>query len=244
MKGFILLLARNESYLVKKGVKQLHTKSGVIKLEEPLTFGKIVKSHLGKEFVIVEPTFLDVMNKKYKRLPQVVLPKDVATILAYTGVRRDARVVDAGTGSGYMATFLAYYLNKGKVYTYEIRKDFYEVAKKNFELLALDNVEIKNKDVTEGIDEENVDLVTLDLKDVERVLPNAYESLKPGGWLVVYSPYVEQMLNVAKALKKLNFTKPFSLEVVVREWRHEKHSRPVTTGLMHTGFLTFARKLK
>jgi len=242
---FVLLLSKDESYLVKVSDRTFSAKSGILNLAElkEKRFGDKIETHLGKEFVIVEPTLLDFMRKKLKRMPQIVMPKDASIILAETGIKPNSLVVDAGSGSGYLCIFLAYYLSEGKVVTYEIRKDFYKVVKRNVDLLGLKNVEIKNKDITKGIDERNVDLITLDLKDASKVIKHAYKALKPGGWLVVYSPYIEQVIEVRKIIERGKFTHIKTIENVIREWQVEKYTRPMTTGIIHTGFLTFARKV-
>ena len=171
------------------------------------------------------------------------MPKDASLILAHTGVRRDSLILDAGSGSGFLAIFLAYYLPQSKVVTYEKRKDFYRVVKKNVKLLGLTNIEVKNKDVLQGFDESNADLITLDMKDAEKAIKHAYNSLAHGGWLVVYSPYIEQVLKVKREIEKRRFTQIRIVEAVEREWKFEKYTRPSTLGIMHTGFLTFARKV-
>jgi tRNA (adenine57-N1/adenine58-N1)-methyltransferase len=244
-KELVLLLSKEESYLVEVRNKTLHTQSGTIDLGTLLKKkpGNKIKTHLGKEFVIVKPNFGDLLNRKMKRLPQIVMPKDAALIIAFTGINNDSLVVDAGSGSGFLALFLANYVAKGKVITYERNKEFYKVVKKNVEISGLNNIEVKNKDITKGIDEKNVDLITLDMKNAEKVIKHAYKALKQGGWLAVYSPYIEQVIEVRKEIEKRNFTQITTVENVVREWQVEKFSRPKTIGIMHTGFITFARKV-
>lgn len=240
----VLLLSKENYYLIKVGKGNFHTKDGIFNLDEILkkNFGNKIKTHMGKEFVIVNPTIVDILEK-IERLPQIVMPKDVALILAHTGVKQGSLIVDAGTGSGLLAIFLANYINPGKVITYEKNKKFEKIAKKNIELSGLKNIKIKSKDITNGIDEKNVDLITLDMKDAEKVVKHAYKSLKPGGWLVVYSPYIEQVTTVVREMKKKGFCFIKTVENIVREWQIEEHTRPKTVGLMHTGWLTFGRKV-
>ena len=173
-----------------------------------------------------------------------MLPKDIALIIAYTGVSSGSLVVDAGCGSGYTAIFLANYIKPGKVVTYEKNKRFAKVARENIKASGLSKfIKLKEKDITKGIDEKNVDLITLDLKNAEKVIKHAYKALKAGGYLVVYSPYIEQVISVSKRIQKFNFCEIKTLENIVREWQFEKYTRPKTLGIMHTGFLTFARKV-
>ena len=188
-----------------------------------------------------ERNLLDIL-KKLKRLPQIVTPKDASLILGYTGISPDSLIVDAGAGSGFLCIFLAYYCRKGKVVTYEIRPDFAKAVRKNVKLSGLKNIVVKGKDILKGIEEKNVDLITLDMKGVERVIENAFQVLKPGGWLAVYSPYIEQVISVRNEMENLDFTQIKTVENIVREWRVGRHTLPEVSGVIHTGWLTFARK--
>ena len=241
---FVLIVSKDTSYVVNTK-KDFHTKDGVIlaKQFENKKFGDKIKTHLGKDFLILRPTIADILEKKVERGAQVILPKDIAIILAYTGVNSDSIAVDAGTGSGYLAIFLANFLSKGRVITYELRQDFFEKAKRNIQFSGLTNIEIKRGDVTKSIKEREVDLVTLDLQGAKDALKNAYDSLRIGGWLVIYSPTVEHLMGVLKELKRTGFSQTKTVENIVREWQVELTVRPKSIGIMHTGWLTFARKL-
>ena len=180
--------------------------------------------------------------KKAKRGPAVITSKDIGDIIAFTGCAKGWKVVDAGTGSGFLALFLA---NLGcDVYTYEKEKRFYDIAKKNIEKSGFKNIKIKKSDITNGIKERKVDMITLDMKNPEKVVKHAYKSLKSGGWLVVYSMHIEQVQKVWKELKKYKFGEKRILEKLSREWQIEGRTftRPKTHMLAHTGLLTFARK--
>jgi len=187
-------------------------------------------------------TLLDRL-KKLKRLPQIVTPKDASLILGYTGISPASLVIDAGSGSGFLSIFLAYYCREGKVITYEKRSDFAKVVRENVKLSGLKNIVVKEKDILEGIEEKNVDLITLDMKGAEKVVKNAFQILKPGGWLVVYSPYIEQVILVRNEIERLDFNQIKTVENIVREWRVGRHTLPEVSGVMHTGWLTFARKI-
>ena len=91
---------------------------------------------------------LNQILKKLKRLPQVVTPKDASQILAHTGIPTNAKILDAGSGSGFLAIFLAWYCSKGKVITYEKRKEFAEVVEKNIKKTGLKNIKVKNSQST------------------------------------------------------------------------------------------------
>jgi len=179
--------------------------------------------------------------KKLKRGPQVVVAKDFGAIVAYTGVGKESVVVDAGTGSGFLAIFLANICKK--VVSYEIRKDFYELALENVKESGLKNIEIKNKDIFEGIDEKNVDLITLDLPNSEKALKHAKEALKENGYVVGILPNIEQLKAFYEELKNLGFKEIFAIETFHREIMVRKEgTRPTTKEVVHTSYLCFGRK--
>jgi tRNA (adenine57-N1/adenine58-N1)-methyltransferase len=242
----VLLLSRDSSYLIEARKGKLHTKDGIFNLDEILkkNFGDKIKTHLKKEFMMVKPNLADILERA-KRGPQIIMPKDAALILAYTGISQGSFVIDIGTGSSFLTIFLANYIKPGKVVTYEKDKKMVKIAEENIRLSGLSRfVEIKNKDATKGIVEKNVDLVTVDIQNPEKVVKQAYKALKLGGWLAVYSPTIEEVMAVTKKIRELNFSYIKTVENIVREWQTERTTRPKTMGIMHTGFLTFARKVK
>ncbi len=240
----VLLVSGGKSFLITAD-KDFSTHNGIVKLKDLLKkkFGDKIKTHLGFEFLAIKPTMGDLIEKKFSRTAQVILPKDAAMIIAYTGARNDSFVVDAGTGTGYLAIFLANYLSKGKVVTYENKKEFFENAKRNIKSSGLKNIFPKLGDITKDIKEKNVDLITLDLQNAKDAIKHAHKSLIPGGWVAIYSPTVEHLSSIIKVLRKTKFSEMKTVENIVREWQTERTIRPKTIGLMHTGWITFARKL-
>lgn len=241
---YVLLLSKERNFLVKvKKDKKINTDFGIIEIKDIINkkFQDKIKTHKGKEFFIVKPTIIDFLNKKVKILPQAVRPKDTALILAFTGINKDSVVVEAGTGSAWITLFLANYVKK--IYSYEIREDFYKNAKNNIEESKFKNIILKNKNIIDGIEEKNVDAVILDMKNAEKVIEHSFNSLKHGGWLIVFSPYIEQVKDVVNEIKKFDFTQLTIVENILRPWDIREHSLPKRKGLLHTGFLTFARKV-
>jgi tRNA (adenine57-N1/adenine58-N1)-methyltransferase len=180
------------------------------------------------------------LYRKLRRGPQVILPKDIGTILAYSGVGRDSVCVDAGAGSGWLTISLARVAKH--VYGYDIRDDFLGITKHNVDLVGADNVTLKNQDVCKKIDERDVDLVTLDMPNAEKALRNVKKALKPGACVVSYFPNIEQVKKYVQKLEALGFVDVYTTETILREMLVRKEgSRPATKGLWHTGYLTFAR---
>jgi len=237
-----ILIKEDKKFFVKDITKDYHTQYGFIKAKDLKKKSGKVKTNTGKELSILEPGFIDVY-KKIKRDAQIMLLKDIAVIIAETGINSKSSVVDAGAGSGALACFLAHHVKQ--VTTYEIRKDHIKVVENNIKLLNLKNVKIKNKDVYKKIDEKNVDLITLDLPEPWRAVESAKKALKTGGFLVSYLPTVLQVVNFVKNIRKnKDFSYVKTCELLEREWKIiEKIARPKNQMIAHTGFLTFVRKV-
>lgn len=214
----------------------LHTRFGVIK-EKEIKNG-VVKSHIGKEFLVYDAYFVDRVER-IKRGPAVMLNKDVGLIIANTGINAKSKILEAGTGSGRLTAFLANI--SGNITSYEHKKEIFELAKRNLDDLKL-KVKLKNKDIYEGVDEKNLDAIILDLAEPWKVLKHAEKALKCGGFLVAYLPNITQVIQLVRSLNS-----PFILdkveEVIEREWYVDDRVRPVNTILGHTAFLVFVRKI-
>ncbi len=179
--------------------------------------------------------------KRLKRGPQVILPKDIGIILAYTGVSRNSVCVDAGTGSGWLAVSLARLAKE--VTSYDNREEFLKIAERNREIEGLQNLILKKGDVTKKIDESDVDIVTLDMPDSDKALKNAHKALKKDGYVVGYLPHTEQVKKFVDTLNKLKFRNALTVETIVRDILvREQGVRPSTKGVWHTGYLVFAQK--
>lgn len=191
------------------------------------------------------PHIVDVF-KKMKRGPQILTQKDIGLILGMTGVSSPWRVVEAGSGSGALTMFLANAVQpKGRVYSYEWRKEHLEIAKENVKRAGLSKfVEFINSDIGAGIKQKNLNMVILDLAEPWLVVPHAESALKQGGFFVAYVPTFEQMKETVLTLRNYKFARPKTYDHTIREYQVEEHAtRPENVGLVHTGFLIFARRL-
>jgi tRNA (adenine57-N1/adenine58-N1)-methyltransferase len=179
--------------------------------------------------------------RKMKRGPQVMLPKDIGAILAYSGISKSSICIDAGAGSGWLAVSLARVA--GRVTSYDVREDFLAIAGRNKEMEHLDNLELKLGDVTKKIDERDADLVTLDMPSSEKALSNAKKALKTGGYIAGYLPHMEQVKRFVSKLNSLKFHDVYVTEMIERDMLVRKEGmRPSTKGVWHTGYLVFAQK--
>ncbi|MBI4149871.1 tRNA (adenine-N1)-methyltransferase [Candidatus Woesearchaeota archaeon] len=239
----LLISQDNQSYLLRDITKDFHTKHGFLKATEikKAKDGQTLTTNLGYKFIVLSPTFADLFSK-IDRGPQIITPKDIGTIAAYTGIGKDSFVVDAGSGSGALCCFIAHLAKK--VVTYENDSRSVEVTKKNIQLLGLKNIKLKQADVYQGIEEKNVDVITLDLPEPWKCLEHAHKALKPGGFLVSYSPHITQILQLVNQATALGFTHMKTQETIERQWVVEgQRARPEYQMLGHTGFLAFFRKV-
>lgn len=179
--------------------------------------------------------------RRLKRGPQVILPKDIGMILAYTGANKGSVCLDAGTGSGWLAVSLARVCKE--VTSYDVREDFMKIAEKNKLNESLANLTLKVGDITKKITERNVDIVTLDMPNSDKALKNAKLALRPGGYVVGYLPHMEQVKKFVGKAESLKFTNIVTLETIVRDMLVRKEGmRPSTKGVWHTAYLVFAEK--
>jgi tRNA (adenine57-N1/adenine58-N1)-methyltransferase len=243
----LLYLSQRKTYLVKvEAGKSFHTHKGFVKFDDLIgkEYGCAVLSNLGFEFKALKPLLRDFIMKSLRKT-QITYPKDIALIIMFSGIGSGSEVVEAGTGTGALTTALAHYVKpQGKVYSYEIREEFLKTAEKNLKRAGLiDFVELKNKDVTMGIDESDVDAVILDLATPWLVIPHAYNALKPCGTIVSFSPTIDQVVKTAEALKGNGFVDMETVECLMRGMQVERgKTRPQTLMTAHTGYITFARK--
>jgi len=243
----LLCLQPRKTYMVKvEAGKTFHTHKGYIKLDDLIgkEFGATFQSSLGAQFTALKPSLTDFIMKS-SRNTQITYPKDAALIVMFSGIGPGSRVVESGTGTGALTTALAHYVKpNGKVYTYELRKEFQKNAEKNLKRgNLLDYVELKSGDVTTGIEERDLDAVVLDLATPWLVIPHAYEALKPAGTLVSFSPTIDQVVKATEALRENNFILIETVECIMRAMQVERgKTRPQTLMTGHTGYITHARK--
>ncbi len=237
----LLIASDGTSHLVD-GDRDFHCREGMIP-KDTIIKGGIFQAKSGVTFHIFDASFADFFAR-IKRRAQIVLPKDIGTIITEAGITRKSIVIDAGTGSGALSSFLSLYAKK--VYTFDNRKEHIDVAVENFAFLGLKNIIVKELDIYEkNVPVKNADLVTLDLTEPWRTVPHIEKAMKPGAFLIAYNPQISQaiaLVNSLKENKKFIVTKV--LENMQREWEIDGHiSRPRFNQIAHTGFLTVARKL-
>jgi tRNA (adenine57-N1/adenine58-N1)-methyltransferase len=226
---------------------EFHTHAGPVAHDQLIgrEEGITVRSTAGSRFIAVRPTLAEFVLKM-PRGAQVIYPKDLGQILMMADVFPGARVLEAGVGSGALSMTL---LRAGaEVVGYELRADFAARAQANVAAFvgagAAARYRVQERDVYDGIDEQGLDRVVLDLPEPWRVVKHAEGALRPGGIFLAYLPSISQVAQVRDALADSVFGMASTVEVLQRGWHVEGQAvRPDHRMVGHTGFLTAARLL-
>ena len=236
----LLLVHEDREYLLDPG-ETMETDLGVLEVPEDVGAGDTVETHLGEQFRARELRGPDLFHH-LERTGAPMLPRDIGLVLGHTGVGAGDRVLDAGTGTGVLAASLGRV--GAEVVTYERDPDFAEVARGNMELAGVaDRVDVRTGDVAAHLpDLGRFETVTLDTADAPTVVERSPSLLVDGGFVAVYSPFVEATREAVEAARRAGLAEVETLETIQREMEFEERgTRPSTTGVGHTGYLTVAR---
>lgn len=226
---------------------ELHTHRGVVKHDELIgkTWGSQICSHNGSPFFLLQPSVQDIL-KNTKRATQIMYPKEIGYILLQMGIIPGSKVIEAGTGSGSFTTALALYTGeKGKIFSYEIKSDTQDIAKKSLEKLGLANrVEFKVKDIALGFDEIGVDAIFLDIANAYDFISTVKRSLKSGGYFGCILPTTNQVVKLLTELRRNDFAFIDVCDISLKYYKAEPlRFRPADRMIAHTGYLIFARSV-
>ena len=234
----------DREYIRERGA-ELQTDLGVLTVPEDAEPGDTLDTHLDETFRVRRLRGPDLFDH-YERTGAPMLPRDVGLIVGETGAQAGDMVLDAGTGTGVLASYLARL--GATVVTYETDPEFADVARENTRLGGVaDAVDVRTGDVTDALDdlaerEPGFDLLTLDTADAPAVVERAPALLRRGGFLAVYSPFVEDAREVALTAREAGLDGVETLETIQRELDvGDRGTRPDTAGVGHSGYLTFGR---
>lgn len=210
--------------------------------------GATVRTRRGEHFHLLRPTLAEYVVKM-PRFATVVYPKDLATVLVEADIAPGCAVLEAGLGSGALATTLLRAVGpRGSVVSYDVRAEAHERGTANVRtyLGTTNNHVVRHADIYEGIAETDLDRIVLDVAEPWHAIAHAPAALKDGGILASYSPTVPQVQQTAAALEDTGrFGHVRTLETMQRDWHVTRESvRPVHHMVGHTGFWTLARKVR
>ena len=239
----------SKKWLVKISKKEsLHTHIGVINHSDAIgkEYGSRLTTNKDKYVYLLKPTMYDYVMK-IQHGTQIVYPKDLGYIVARAGIESGQKILEIGTGSGSLTSFVASIVkSRGHVYTFDVDEKFMKIAEKN----------IKKAGVSKYVTQHNFDLKTakkmplkdmdvalIDLGDPWTVIPQVRHMLKGSGSIFAICPTMNQLEKLTIALVENEFTDIESTEHILRTIEaREGKTRHSFQGIGHTTYLCYARK--
>lgn len=228
--------------------KKLHTHLGIIDISAAIgmEYGSAVRTTEGKLIFLIEPTIHDFIMKSERRT-QIVYPKDLGYIAARTGLKNGSKVLEVGTGSAALATFMASIVKPdGHIYSFDVNSEFMEIASRNLEKAGMSPyVTLHQHDPHQGVDVREADVAIVDLGDPWTVVDQVHDALKGSGAFVAICPTMNQIEKTATELKRAGYVDIDCVELMIRNIEaREGMTRPSMRMIGHTTYLVFARKVQ
>ena len=239
----------SKKWLVKISKKdELHTHIGVLKHADAVgkEYGSRLISNKDKYVYLLKPTMYDYVMK-IQHGTQIVYPKDLGYIVARAGIQNGQKIVEIGTGSASLTSFVASIVKpRGHVYTFDVDDNFMKIAAKNLKKSGMEKyVTQQNLDIktAKKIPVEEADVALIDLGDPWTVIPQVRQMLKGSGAVFAICPTMNQLEKLTMALVENEFTDIESTEHILRTIdAREGKTRHSFQGIGHTTYLCFARK--
>jgi tRNA (adenine57-N1/adenine58-N1)-methyltransferase len=195
---------------------------------------------------LLEPTIHDFIMK-IQHGTQIVYPKDLGYIVARTGIQNGHKIVEIGTGSGSLTTFVASIVKpRGHVHTFDVDSKFMAIAEKNIKkagmskYISMNNLDIKK---AKRIPISDADVAIIDLGDPWTVIQQVRKMLKGSGSIVAICPTMNQLEKLVASLIQNEFTDIECAEQILRTIdAREGKTRHSFQGIGHTTYLCTARK--
>ena len=238
-KKWLMKISKKESF---------HTHIGVIKHSDAIgkKYGSRLITNKDKYIYLLKPTMFDYVMK-IQHGTQIVYPKDIGYIIARAGIGSGQKILEIGTGSGSLTSFVASVVKpRGHVYTFDVNENFMAIAEKNIKKAGVSkyvtqhNFDIKTK---KKMPVKDMDVALIDLGDPWTVIPKVRQMLKGSGSIFAICPTMNQLEKLTMALVENEFTDIESTEHILRTIEaREGKTRHSFQGIGHTTYLCFARK--
>ncbi len=197
------------------------------------------KIKLGRNsYCILKPS-LRHAPEGIKRGPQIVQPFMCELIAHMADISCGDAVVEGGAGTGMLSAALLRRVGEnGRLYTYELRDEFLNLAESNITSLGLrGSWRPKVGDITKDVEEGNINAFIVDIPDPWEAIDMAVEALTGGGAFVAYVPTMNQLECVYNGLEEHVFTDINCREILDREMVVTQGGvRPSFQGLGHHGY--------
>lgn len=228
--------------------ESLHTHIGVIRHADAIgkEYGSRLTTNKDKYVYLLKPTMFDYVMK-LQHGTQIVYPKELGYIVARAGIGSGQKILEIGTGSGSLTTFVANIVRpRGHVYTFDVDEKFIEIARKNIEKAGMSkyvtqaNLDIKT---ARKFPCDEVDVALIDLGDPWTIIPQVRKLLKGSGSVIAVCPTMNQLEKLVASLVENEFTDIECTEQILRTIEaREGKTRHSFQGIGHTAYLCYARK--
>ncbi len=241
---------QSKKWLVKISKKEsLHTHIGILKHADAIgkEYGSKIMTNKDKYVYLLKPTMYDYIMK-IQHGTQIVYPKDLGYIVARAGIQNNQKIVEIGTGSASLTSFVASIVKpRGHVYTFDVDENFMKIAERNLKKSGMEKyVTLKKLDLktSKTVPVKDADVALIDLGDPWTVLPKVRQMLKGSGSVFAICPTMNQLEKFTIALIENEFTDIESTEHILRTIEaREGKTRHSFQGIGHTTYLCFARKV-
>ena len=239
----------SKKWLAKISKKEsFHTHIGVIKHSDAIgkEYGSRLMTNKEKYVYLLDPTMYDYVMR-IQHGTQIVYPKDIGYIIARAGIGDGQKILEIGTGSGSLTSFVASVVKpRGHVYTFDVDENFMKIAEKNIKKAGVSkyvtqhNLDLK---IAKKMPLEEMDMAIIDLGDPWLVIPQVRQMLKGSGTMFAICPTMNQLEKLTMTLVENEFTDIESTEHIIRTIEaREGKTRHSFQGIGHTTYLCFARK--
>ncbi len=240
----------SKKWLVKISKKEsLHTHIGVLKHSDAIgkEYGSRLISNKDKYVYLLKPTMYDYVMK-IQHGTQIVYPKDLGYIVARAGIESGQKILEIGTGSGSLTSFVASIVKpRGHVHTFDVDEKFMQIAEKNIKKTGMSkyvtqyNLDLKT---AKKMPLKDIDVALIDLGDPWLVIPQVRKMLKGSGAIFAICPTMNQLEKLTASLVENEFTDIESTEHILRTIEaREGKTRHSFQGIGHTTYLCYARKV-
>jgi tRNA (adenine57-N1/adenine58-N1)-methyltransferase len=180
-------------------------------------------------------------NEISGRNTQAILPLDSSYIIYSAGILPGSHVLEAGAGTGTLSySILKAIGTNGKLVTLDLNEKTIKIARANIEkFIDANNWDAIAGDIRNYNLPEKYDAAILDIPDPWDAVKNMRTCIKPGGYLITYSPNFNQAEKNVIAMKAEKFYVLETVELIKRKIIvRENATRPDSNIVDHTAFIT------
>ncbi len=199
----------------------------------------------GNEYCVLpfNPTFSGDISE---RGPQIIQPYDAAAIIFYSGIGPGSKVIESGSGSGILTSFILWTIGeRGELKCIDINERNLQLTSDNIRRFGIQgNVSYVHGDIRSYSEGKGNDSIILDIPDPWLAMESCSKLLKNGGSIVTYCPNFNQTEKTVFAMEKYGIYHRLSFELIKRDLIvREGSTRPDDIAIGHTGFISVGYKV-